>query len=80
MVIHQIVANDGEKLQFVVTCPKCREPQTLTTSVTGYQRWIAGEFIQHAMPEIAKDERELLISGICQSCWDKLFGEDPKLN
>jgi len=33
-----------------------------------------GELIQNALPYLSADERELLISGICGGCFDKMFG------
>lgn len=36
--------------------------------------WLAGkDFIQELMPYLSAAERELLISGTCGSCFDKMF-------
>jgi hypothetical protein len=37
--------------------------------------WQAGKYIQDAMPYLSKGERELLISGTCDECFDKMFGD-----
>ena len=34
---------------------------------------MAGENIQIAFPDLTADQREILISGICPECWDKIF-------
>ena len=41
------------------------------------KRWEDGELIQDAMPYLSAGERELLISGVCGKCFDKMFEEDP---
>jgi hypothetical protein len=45
----------------------------LTVSLAEYLAWCEGKLIQKAMPELTKDERELLISGTCGPCFDRLF-------
>ena len=52
--------------------------RTLTLDVTAEEiaTWKAGELIQNALPELSDEERELLISKTCDSCWNKLFPED----
>jgi len=39
--------------------------------------WRNGALIQRAMPNLTADERELLISGYCGTCFDKLFPPEP---
>jgi len=36
--------------------------------------WREGKYIQNAMPYLSADEREILVSGICGDCFDKMFG------
>lgn len=60
----------------LVRCRECAEIIEFDAPVEGMRRWRAGEFIQDAMPDLACDYRELLISGICPDCWAELFGED----
>ena len=38
--------------------------------------WREGKHIQHAMPYLSADQRELLISGTCGDCCDEMFGGD----
>ena len=38
------------------------------------RRWEKGELIQDVMPDLTKDEREFMISGITQEEWYGLFG------
>jgi hypothetical protein len=51
-------------------CIFCGKPHYVWVRPSGYKAWRKGELIQSAMPELSKDERELLISGTCADCWD----------
>jgi hypothetical protein len=60
------------------TCDLCKDQKVLTIPETSWLAWTGGELIQKAMPEISKDDRELLISGTCGPCFAKMFdgGDD----
>ena len=58
-----------------VKCPFCHKEYTVEVPTDGYNRWIGGELIQRAMPEVSADDREALVSGICSDCWN-IFGGD----
>jgi len=36
----------------------------------------SGKLIQNAFPYLTADEREIMISGVCGECFDKVFSED----
>jgi len=59
-----------------VTCKKCNVNHTITLDKERYIKWQTRTRIQEVFPEMDIDTRELLISGICGSCFDKLFSED----
>ena len=60
-----------------VECRTCKDTHILMVNIRDAKRWRQGELIQDAMPYLTPDERELLISGTCGKCFDKMFGEDP---
>lgn len=60
------------------TCPICHCDTYLQVDAEEYARWQAGELIQVAMPYLDADEREMLISGICPTCWDDMFGDEDE--
>jgi hypothetical protein len=41
-----------------------------------YLDWQNGVLAQVAFPYLSANEREALISGICPTCWEKMFGGD----
>ena len=58
-------------------CVSCKDTHVLMVNKNDLKRWESGARIQDAMPYLTPDERELLISGICGKCFDRMLGEDP---
>lgn len=56
-------------------CPHCLNSGEVEVPIDGYNAWVAGEYIQAALPTTAADIREQLISGFHPDCWKKVFGE-----
>ena len=59
-----------------VACRRCGTSETISAPVTAFIAWENGEYIQDALPMLTADEREMLISQTCDSCWTELFGEN----
>jgi hypothetical protein len=59
------------------TCNKCKDQVEMAVNVDDYTSWENGELIQVAMPYLSAGEREVLISGVCGTCFDKMFAPDP---
>lgn len=57
-------------------CPFCGEYHEVLVYEDDYAAWQNGELAQNAFPYLTANEREILISGICPSCWDNMFSED----
>jgi len=60
----------------IVTCSICKKDCWVRATPEQIERWKAGELIQRAMPNVPAAERELLISGVCNTCFDAMFPED----
>ena len=67
----------GEKtmLEGHVECKSCHRTYALRMPVDAYAQWMCGAAIQNALPMLSPGERELLISGICEDCFDALTKE-----
>ena len=65
-----------DKTDFTVLCNRCSETHVLQINATDVESWQNGRLIQDAMPYLSADERELLISGMCGVCFDRLFSGD----
>ena len=68
---------------YSVICRECNRRYTLMVNLEDYKDWQWGEprvntelakkTIQRVMPYLTADERELMISGVCGECYDKLW-------
>ncbi len=58
-----------------ITCNLCDDTKELIIYEEDYQRFQTGTKVQLAFPYLSADDRELLTSGTCGACFDKLFGE-----
>jgi len=60
-----------------IKCVSCGTMYKIKFTEEQYQRlvhWKAGKMhIQEALPEFSADDRELLLSSICGTCYDKIF-------
>ena len=66
----------NQKMPLTKACARCKRQYQLMVNIKDHDRWLEGELIQDAMPYLTADERELLISGFCGPCFDKLFPEE----
>ena len=62
-----------EKKLYKLKCIKCDEAKQLEIYPDDLRRWKEGELIQNAIPYLNSSQRELLISGICGECFDRIF-------
>lgn len=59
-----------------VTCNMCNATREVRVNKSDYEKWIRREgVIQELLHYLSKGERELLISGTCNDCFNKLFWE-----
>ncbi|SVC55010.1 uncharacterized protein METZ01_LOCUS307864 [marine metagenome] len=63
-----------EKVGINVRCWRCEGVTTVHAALEDIQAWQDGTLVQDAMPYLNTEERELLISRTCDSCWDKMYG------
>ena len=62
----------------ITACPFCGHANEVEVNEMDYLDWQDGELAQVAFPYLSADEREMLISGICPTCWDEMFGSDEE--
>ena len=63
-----------KEIQVVTSCPFCGKAHSVWVNEIDYLDWQDGELAQNAFPYLSADDREMLISGICPSCWNGMFG------
>lgn len=71
--IEEIKASTDDLLTITVRCPECQQLKTFAASYAGLREWQTGEFIQVALPNLTPEERELLQTGTCETCWNRLY-------
>lgn len=61
-------------------CMLCGKPSSVEVSDEGYQKYRGGYFVQDAFPELTPAEREIIISGSHEACFDAAFdmGEEEE--
>jgi hypothetical protein len=60
----------------VTSCPFCGHANEVEVNEMDYLDWQDGVLAQDAFPYLSANEREMLISGICPTCWDGMFGNE----
>lgn len=72
MILTAITDKPG-KVTLTTTCPECKSKNEIEAVEDDVKAWLAGMKLQYAMPYLSPDQREMLISGICPTCWNALF-------
>lgn len=68
---------ENQRITLEGVCTLCGREQEIQVNQERYRTWKeSGAYIQDALPELTPGEREFLISGICEKCFDKQFGEE----
>lgn len=60
-------------LTIVAVCRRCRQDESIDVGIMDYALWKGGAYIQEAMPYLTADQREILMSGTCGGCFDRMF-------
>ena len=60
------------------TCPFCGRENEVEVNHMDYLDCQNGELAQDAFPYLSANEREMLISGCCPRCWDKMFWSEEE--
>ena len=63
----------NETVAIETRCPFCGKTAIVEVPTDGFVAWQGGATVQRAFPNLDADTRERLVSGICPTCWDKMF-------
>ncbi len=58
-----------------IPCRMCKTVHRIEVPIEDLRKWDGGLLIQKAFPYLSVETRELMISGTCSDCFDKLFKE-----
>lgn len=76
MDYHETHNNGVHSYVFSGECIGCNEKHTVIVRGPDLFRFRQGAFVQEAFPYLPAGDREFLISGTCEKCWDKMFPEE----
>jgi len=57
-------------------CIRCGERSELEVDLASYTKWKDNVLIQTAFPAMSISDRELLITGTHDECWEEMFAHD----
>lgn len=66
----------GAETEVICHCGLCHTDKSVVVPTSGYNQLARGELIQVALPDVSADDRELMISGTCGTCWKKMFPDE----
>ncbi len=62
------------RMELTIDCIECQQPQVLKVRAQDLENFKAGKgHVQTIFPYLLPAEREMLLSRICGSCWDRMF-------
>lgn len=62
------------KISISTTCSYCHKKHIVNVEEQDYRDWTYKKRLaQECFPYLSSAERELLISGTCEECWNKMF-------
>jgi len=65
------------KTTVLTKCPLCGEEKKIEVEETDYLRYTETKALtQDCFPYLSRADRERLITGICEECGRKMFGDD----
>lgn len=56
-------------------CPFCGERVIIDVPHEQYESYLLGTPVQKAFPQLTPPQRERILSGLDQKCWDKIMSE-----
>jgi hypothetical protein len=61
---------------FRITCKMCNRVHFVSLFESDFESWQNGKLIQNALPYLNVDQRELLQTQICGTCFDMMFSDE----
>lgn len=63
------------QIRLLCTCPLCKVENEVVVDRGAYDAYVGGDarHIQQIFPDLTSSQRELIKTGICQDCWDRVM-------
>lgn len=59
-------------------CLVCGGDNTVHMPIEAFKAWQQGEYIQYAWPQASAEQREAVLSGMHDGCFDMLWEDDDE--
>ncbi len=63
------------RVNLIGNCVFCNESWAVEVNLTDLEKYESGALVQNAFPYLSATDRECIVSGMCPTCQDKIFGE-----
>ena len=74
MVLEYCVAPNGN---VGIECPRCHKTVELPLKEEELLAWNQNKtFVQNQFPKLTPGQREMLLSGLCEECWNEIFSDE----
>ena len=60
-------------ITLITKCPQCGAESEIHVNEHDYENYKNGDLVQNAFPYLSAEDREKLISGVCEKCWAEIF-------
>lgn len=78
MVLEYCVAENGN---VGIECPHCHRVIELPLKERELLAWNPNEtYVQTQFPQLTPSQREMLLSGLCEECWNEIFNDEDEEN
>ena len=76
--VHITVIKNFIHMKYIdAKCPNCGKITRIDMTDEQYKMYVNGEsYIQNIFPNFSPAVREMLITGICPTCWNEIFKND----
>lgn len=75
--LRQMALHNPNKIaKILIRCCKCGIGHPIEVQTNGLAAWLSGGLIQSCLPELEDDERELLMSNLCENCFDEITDDE----
>lgn len=71
-------AKTKRQTKFTKYCRLCNEEHEIFVDTNDFIDWQEGKYVQQVWPNLTADDREVMISGTCGPCFDKMFGDEDE--
>lgn len=79
MNVETVHDSDIPRVNVTQVCSFCEQPSHVNgVRAEGFAAWQYGTKIQHALPELSDGDRETLVSGCHESCFDEAFADEDE--